>query len=99
MFRRTLEALVVDRGGAGAQGAAKRNLASALSELASEGVLDRNLAEWAKEIRVVGNVGAHFDPQQSVDQGEAENLSRLTRQILHYVYELPASIRRTRAGN
>lgn len=60
------------------------------------GLSTRSLAEWAGEIRVVGNVGAHFDPREAVEQTEAEDLGRLLRQLLAYVYEMPAKIRRTR---
>lgn len=96
MFRVTLEALVADRGSDNARVAAERNLASALEVMATEGALDRSLAEWAREIRVVGNVGAHFDPSETIEQREAEDLGRLLRQLLAYLYEMPAKIRRTR---
>jgi hypothetical protein len=96
MFRVTLEALVQDRGSDAARAAAKRNLAAALKVMADEGALDRSIAEWAAEVRVVGNVGAHFDAGEPVEQSEAEDLGRLLRQLLAYVYELPAKIRRTR---
>jgi hypothetical protein len=60
--------------------------------------LDANLADWAKEIRVTGNVGAHFDAMDDVDAAEADDLARLTRQLLRYLDELPASLRRSRQG-
>jgi Domain of unknown function (DUF4145) len=98
MFRRTLEAIVKTSGSTTAQDAAtKKNLASGLSVMADEGALDRSLAEWAKEIRIVANVGAHFDPVDDVTPEEAENLSRLLRELLRYLYEMPARISRTRS--
>jgi Domain of unknown function (DUF4145) len=66
--------------------------------MADEGALDRNLAEWAKEIRLVANVGAHFDSVDDVSPEEAENLSRLLRELLRYLYEMPARIGRSRAS-
>lgn len=96
MLRRTVEALVIDRGSEAAKKALETNLAKALKVMAGDHVLDANLAEWANEIRLVGNVGAHFDPIRDVDLAEAQELAKLTRQLLQYVYELPASIQRKR---
>ncbi len=98
MLRRTVEALVVDRGGESAQKALDTNLAKALQVMADEHTLDATLAGWAHEIRLLGNVGAHFDPIRDVDLPEAQDLGKLTRQLLHYVYELPAGIQRKRKG-
>jgi hypothetical protein len=96
MLRRTVEALVRDRGSETAQKALQVNLAKALRLMADEHTLDKNLAEWADEIRVVGNLGAHLDPIEDVKLPEATELAKLTRQLLQYVYELPASIQRKR---
>jgi hypothetical protein len=96
MFRRTLEAIVKTSGSANAQSAAEKNLASGLSVMADEGALNQSLAAWAKEIRLVGNVGGHFDPADDVTPEEAENLARLLRELLRYLYEMPARIRRAR---
>jgi hypothetical protein len=98
MFRRTLEALVVDRGDDEAKRRLQHNLVGALQAMAESGVLNGSLAEWATEIRVVAKSGAHFDPLADVGQEEAEDLARLTRELLRYVYEMPAQIQRTRRG-
>lgn len=97
MFRRTLEALVADRGSEEAKRRLERNLASALTAMAEDRTLDGSLAEWAREIRVVANAGAHYDPLADVPQQEAEELARLTRELLRYIYEMPARIQRTRS--
>lgn len=96
MLRRTVEALVIDRGSEAAKKALELNLAKALKVMADDHTLDGSLAEWANEIRLVGNVGAHFDPIEDVSLAEATDLGKLTRQLLHYIYELPASIQRKR---
>lgn len=98
MFRRTLEALVVDRGDDEAKRRLEHNLVGALQAMAESGVLNGSLAEWATEIRVVAKSGAHFDPLADVGQEDAEDLARLTRELLRYVYEMPAQIQRTRRG-
>lgn len=96
MLRRTVEGIVKDRGSEAAHEALKRNLASGLGVMADDHTLDANLADWAKEIRLTGNAAAHFDPMDDVDEAEATELLRLTRQLLHYVYELPEKLRRSR---
>jgi hypothetical protein len=98
MFRRTLEAIVKTNGSEAAKAAANKNLATGLSVMADEGALDRSLAEWAKEIRIVGNVGGHFDLVDDVAPEEAHNLSRLLRELMRYLYEMPARIGRSRGG-
>lgn len=96
MFRRALEAIVADRGSDAAKQAVKVNLAKGLDAMADDGALDKSLAQWAREVRVVGNAGAHFEPGDPVEQDEAEDLARLVRALLHFLYEMPAMIRRSR---
>ena len=97
LLRRAVEGVVRDRGGiAAVKTLDDKTLAAALKVMAEEGTLDGSLAEWAAEIRLTANVGAHFDPTDDVDDAEAEDLARLTRQLLHYLYELPAQLKRAR---
>ena len=90
MARRTLEALTVDKG------ETKGLLAERLNNLASKGVLLPTLADWSKEVRLVGNVGAHCDPISSVSMKDAEDLISFVRELLRYLYELPADLSRRR---
>jgi hypothetical protein len=64
--------------------------------MADEGALDRSLAEWAKEVRLGGNLGGHFDVADDVTPDEGENLARLLREILRYLYEMHARVTRSR---
>lgn len=96
MLRGTVEALVRDKGSNAAQAALKKNLASALAVMAEDHTLDATLAEWATEIRLAGNPAAHLDPLDNVGMDEAESLATLARQLLRYVYEEPARLRRAR---
>jgi hypothetical protein len=98
MFRRTLEAVVRSSGSANAvETLDKKNLAAALSVMAAEHTLDPALAQWAKELRLVGNLGGHFDPLDDVQMDEAEEMSRLARGLFTYLYEMPAKLARSRA--
>lgn len=98
MFRRTLEAVVRSSRSANAvQTLDKKNLAAALSVMAAEHTLDPALADWAKELRLVGNLGGHFDLLDDVQMDEAEEMSRLARGLFTYLYEMPAKLARSRA--
>lgn len=79
MARRALEAITVDKG------EASGTLATRLAALASRNVLQPDLAEWAKEVRLVGNAGAHFDPVSDVSKDDATQLLRFVRELLKYL--------------
>ncbi|MDE3119292.1 MAG: DUF4145 domain-containing protein, partial [Nitrospirota bacterium] len=68
MARRTLEAIAVDKG------EVNGTLAQRLSNLSSTGQLHPTLADWAKEVRLIGNNGAHFDPINDVSLDDARQL-------------------------
>ena len=91
MARRTLEAIAVDKG------ELKGSLAEWLRALGVKGVLHPTLSEWAKEVRLVGNTGAHFDPIQQVSSEDAQQLINFVRELLRYLYELPAELARRRS--
>ena len=90
MARRTLEAITADKG------ETKGRLADRLNNLAEKGVLIPTLAAWSKEVRLVGNTGAHFDPISSVSPKDTEDLISFVQELLRYLYELPADLSRRR---
>jgi hypothetical protein len=92
MARRTLEAVTAD------QGESNGTLATRLAALSSKGVLQPTLGDWAKEVRLVGNTGAHFDPIDTVPKEDAEQLLSFVQELLRYLYELPAELNRRRSG-
>lgn len=83
MARRTLEAVTVDKG------ETKGTLAQRLNTLSSKGLLHPSLVEWVKEVRLVGNVGAHYDPMDAVVLSDADQLIKFIRELLNYLYVLP----------
>lgn len=91
MARRTLEAVAADKG------QTRGNLAERLSALHNNGVLLPTLADWAKEVRLIGNNGAHFDPINSVTKEDARQLLSFVRELLKYLYELPADLAKRRS--
>lgn len=96
MLRRTVEAIVSDRGSDKAR--AKSRLWEQLDQMAKDGALDATMAEWAKEVRLAGNAGGHFDPLDAVSEDEADDLMRLCRGLIDFLYVMPAKVRRARRG-
>lgn len=94
MFRGALGQIVLDRGSATAQ--AKKSLAAQLQQMATDGDLDRTLAEWADHVRLLGNAGAHPNELDPVTLDEAEDLSRLIAAMVEYLYVMPARVQRAR---
>lgn len=95
MFRSTLAYVVKDKGSATAQ--AKPDLAKKLRQMATDGALHSNLADWADQIRQLGNIGAHPDELGEVSVEEGQELGRLCRELLSYLYDMPARIARSQA--
>lgn len=93
MARRTLEAIAVDKG------ETSGSLYNRLNSLATNGVLDATLAEWAKEVRLIGNVGAHFDPMRQVKKEDAQQLIDFIQQLMNYLYVYPAQLARFRSSS
>jgi hypothetical protein len=91
MARRTLEAVTVDKGETAG------TLAQRLNALHEKGDLHPSLSEWIKEVRLIGNVGAYFDPIQRVSVSDARQLVSFVRELLRYIYELPAELARRRS--
>jgi hypothetical protein len=96
MFGRTLEAIVRDKGSEAAQKAMKKALADGLEVMAAEGALSKDLASWAKELRLARNAGGHDELVDDVTPEEASNLSKLLDQLLINLYVMPARLRRAK---
>jgi hypothetical protein len=96
MFRAMLGQIVADKGSAAAQ--AKHSLYDKLEQMSQDGSFHPSLVEWAREIRLIGNAGAHPDALDPVSDEEAADLARLCRQLLNVIYEVPARIARNRAA-
>ncbi len=90
MSRRTLEAITVDKGESDGV------LAKRIQNLISKGILDKNLGDWATEIRLIGNTGAHFDPINDVEKEDANQIILFIEELIKYLYFMPAEIARRR---
>jgi hypothetical protein len=94
MARRTLEAVTADKGET-----TKDTLVTKLKHLATTGVLSPDLADWATEVRKIGNTGAHYDPLDIATMEDARDLVNFLRELLRYLYEMPAELRRRRSSS
>ncbi|MDF2819897.1 MAG: hypothetical protein K0R15_338 [Clostridiales bacterium] len=90
MLRRTIEAIVVYFG------EEKGALAQRLQMLSDRNILQPSLADWAKEVRLVGNQGAHFDPAEMVSMDDVTQLILFVQELMKYLFTLPAELLRRR---
>jgi len=92
MARRTLEAVCAE------QGVKADTLVKSLAALAASGKLVASLAEWSREVRLVGNRGAHFDPMEKVEPKDVAQLLSFLAELLKFLYEIPAELERRRSA-
>ena len=82
LLRRVIEGVCLDRGASG------RNLYDQLNDLAKKGEIPVQLAEMAHQLRLFGNIGAHFG-EEDVTCADAALLDDLCGAVLEYVYVAP----------
>jgi len=92
LARATLDAITLDKGEP-----ANKPLAKRLENMATRNALQPELAEWATEVRLIGNESAH-DPKAQVELKDAEQLIAFERELLRYLYEMPAELARRRVA-
>jgi hypothetical protein len=90
MSRRTLEAITNEKG------ETSGNLYKRINSLLEKGILDKNLGDWATEIRLIGNNGAHFDPINDVEKEDANQIILFIEELIKYLYIMPAEIEKRR---
>jgi hypothetical protein len=89
MARHALEAIAAD------QGAEKGKLVDRVKALADCHKLQPNLADWATEVRLVGNAGAH-GPLDNVSEDDAKDLLAFMQELVNYLYVLPFELQERR---
>ena len=73
-----------------------RTLVEQIDDLATKGTITAPLKEFAHEIRLIGNVGAHSDGMDDVKETDAEDIMAFTRQYLDHVYVMTAKLKARR---
>jgi hypothetical protein len=81
MVRRTLEGTCKENG------ITERTLANSLTKMLAEGVIDQTLFDWATELRVVGNKGAHYSASPMTRE-DAEDALSFAEAFLDHIYVL-----------
>ncbi len=75
----------------------KGTLASRIDQLAKNGKLTNDLADWARQVKNLGNDGAH--EIDAIERSEVESLRGLTTMVLTYLFTLPEQVRVLRQGH
>jgi len=83
MVRRTLEGVCSENG------ISKKPLIKALQQMQADGLIEGRLLEWAEELRVLGNEGAHFTGRR-VAREDAQDALALAEALLDYLYVFSA---------
>lgn len=96
MFRAALGQIVHNKGSDAAQ--KQKGLYQQLKKMADEGALEKTVAEWATEVRLVGNAGAHPSTLDAVSQDEAAELLLLISEITNLLYVTLARVERSKAA-
>jgi hypothetical protein len=86
MARATLQLAVRERQ---AQG---DSLAEEIADLADKHVITPDMADWAKEVRLGGNLALHPKPGQPVSEEEATEIIDFADALLTYLYTIPAQV-------
>ncbi|GAB4050231.1 DUF4145 domain-containing protein [Catellatospora paridis] len=83
MVGRALEGFCIDKG------VSTRPLNAALEKLATDGIIDQRLVEWAHGLRALRNDGAHFTGEP-ISLNDARDALELAEALLDYVYVFAA---------
>lgn len=89
MVRRTLEGVCAEHG------IKARVLFKALEQLAADGLIEGRLLDWAQELRLLGNEGAHFTGDV-VSREDAQDALALAEALLEYLYVYSAQFKEFR---
>lgn len=75
-----------------ALGAKKKKLTDQIDELFDMGKITESLKDFAHEIRVTRNLGAHPDKDglDDVEDSDSKDIIQFTREYLHHIYVMPA---------
>lgn len=95
MCRRAIQSSAIERGAD-----PKKKLSKQIEELRDNHIIEPSLAEWADEIRLIGNVpGAHPDVRtfRGVTKEECKEMTDFLESWLEYVYEKPWKIQQRKA--
>jgi len=93
MFRRSVQGAAIDKGAP-----IEKRLRDQIDWLAANGRITGDMKDWAHELRLFGNAGAHpgDDLLENVSAAEAADSFAFARAFLDYLYVMPDRIARAR---
>jgi Domain of unknown function (DUF4145) len=83
LSRRVIQIACVEKG------ATKNKLVDQIGELINNGIITKEIEEWAQVVRWVGNDAAHPNVNE-VTKEDAEDCLKLAEQFLHIIFVTPA---------
>jgi hypothetical protein len=88
MCRRAIQSTCLDKKMADAK------LQLQIDEMATKGLITQPLKQWAHEVRLGGNDGAHPDKDglKDVSEQDADEIIQFTREFLHHIYVMPSAL-------
>lgn len=87
MYRRTLEISIASH----ALEIIGKNLSQKIDNLQARGIIPESVKDWAHEVRMIGNDGAH--EIEGVERSDAEAAQAFTTAFLQYLISLPEEIK------
>ena len=79
MCRKTLEGIC------SVHGVKAKNLAAAIKEMKTKGIIESRLFEWAEALRISGNSAAH-DVDATISMQDAKDILEFTNALLEYIF-------------
>lgn len=74
------------------KGATEKELYSQIDEIASKGIISKDLKELAHSVRLIGNDGVHPNDEE-VTKEDAEEILKLAEQLLDIVFVAPIKVK------
>ena len=84
LARRTVQLICVDKGAD-----SKKTLRDQIDQLLADGVITKDIQEWAHEVRFLGNDAAHPN-KNTVSQDDAKDILDLLESLCEVLYVAPA---------
>jgi hypothetical protein len=92
MFRRSLQQIMIDKSASG------KRLIDQINDLRNKRIITDDLADWANEIRFLGNDGAHpaDDGLDEISPDEISQIIEFINGLFQYIYVMPAKVAQSR---
>ena len=95
MCGRALQSSVIERGATG------KRLMDQIDDLYANAIITRSIRDWAHELRLSRNIGAHPDKDglKDVTSKDAKEIIEFMEEYLNYVYILPNRVQKKRQSS